>query len=122
MKTVQDLERIRLKAHDQMVLREGSFSASVVVAMGDCGIHAGARDVLLAIIDELEKCSKCDVSVTLSDCIGMCDKEPLVEVKRSGEPAYTYAHVNDEKARLIVQSHIVCGNAIENWAIEKRMS
>ena len=55
MKTLEDLKKVREKALEQMKIREGRFSAKIVVAMGTCGIAAGAREVMTAILDELDK-------------------------------------------------------------------
>ncbi len=62
MKTLEDLKKVREKALEQMKIREGKFSAQVVVAMGTCGIAAGAREVMTAILDELDKRGITDVS------------------------------------------------------------
>ena len=71
MKTLEDLKKVREKALEQMKIREGKFSAKVVVAMGTCGIAAGAREVMTAVLDELDKRGITDVSVTQTGCIAM---------------------------------------------------
>lgn len=84
MKTLEDLKKVRERALEQMRIREGKFSASVVVAMGTCGIAAGAREVVIAVLDELEKRNITDVSVTQCPCNGHCDQEPIVQVTKAG--------------------------------------
>jgi NADP-reducing hydrogenase subunit HndB len=116
MKTLEDLKKVREKALEQMKLREGKFSAKVVVAMGTCGIAAGARDVMTAILNELEKRGISDVSVTQTGCKGLCEQEPTVDVIKGGTTV-TYGYIDAEKARQIVAQHIVNGNIVSEWVV-----
>jgi NADP-reducing hydrogenase subunit HndB len=116
MKTLEDLKKVREKALEQMKLREGKFSAKVVVAMGTCGIAAGARDVMTAILNELEKRGITDVSVTQTGCKGLCEQEPTVDVIKDGTTV-TYGYIDAEKARQIVAQHIVNGNVVSEYVV-----
>ena len=118
MKTLDDLKKVREKALEQMKIREGKFSAKIVVAMGTCGIAAGAREVMSAVLDELEKRGVTDVSVTQTGCKGMCEQEPTVDVIRDGQTV-TYGYVDTEKARQIVAQHIVNGNIVGEYVVGK---
>lgn len=117
MKTLEDLKKVREKALEQMKLREGKFSAKIVVAMGTCGIAAGAREVMTAILDELDKRGIKDVSVTQTGCKGLCEQEPTVDVIRQGEPTVTYGYIDPDKARGIVAQHIVNGRINGDWVV-----
>lgn len=117
MKTLEDLKKVREKALEQMKIREGKYSAKVVVAMGTCGIAAGARDVMTAILDELDKRGITDVAVTQTGCKGLCEQEPTVDVIKSGEPTVTYGYVDAEKARRIVAQHLVNSQIIGEWVV-----
>lgn len=117
MKTLEDLKKVREKALEQMKIREGKFSAKIVVAMGTCGIAAGARDVMTAILDELDKRGISDVSITQTGCKGLCEQEPTVDVIKSGEPGVTYGYVDTDKARQIVAQHLVNGNIVGEWVV-----
>lgn len=90
----------------------------ITVAMGTCGIAAGARNVLLAIMAELAERNLTDMVVTQTSCIGMCEKEPLVEVNVNGETTL-YAYVNGERARRIVVSHLINGEPVTEWSVER---
>ena len=118
MKTLDDLKKVREKALEQMKIREGKFSAKIVVAMGTCGIAAGAREVMSAVLDELEKRGVTDVSVTQTGCKGMCEQEPTADVIRDGQTV-TYGYVDTEKARQIVAQHIVNGNIVGEYVVGK---
>ncbi len=118
MKTIEDLKKVREKALEQMKIREGKYSAKIVVAMGTCGIAAGAREVMTAILDELDKRGITDVAVTQTGCKGLCEQEPTVDVIKSGEPAVTYGYVDTDKARQIVAQHLVNGSIVGDWVVK----
>ena len=117
MKTLEDLQKVRERALEQMKVREGKYAAKVVVAMGTCGIAAGARDVMTAILDELDKRGISDVAVTQTGCKGLCEQEPTVDVVKAGEPTVTYGYVDSDKARNIVAQHLVNGNIVGDMVV-----
>ncbi len=117
MKTVEELDRIRKQAQAMTRLREGKETTRIVVGMGTCGIAAGARETLSAIMDELAKRNIQDVVVTQTGCVGLCEQEPIVDVIRPGSARVTYGKVTKEKARQIVANHIVNGQVVGEWVI-----
>ena len=119
MKSLDELRKLREKAQEAIRLREQTDGTKIVVGMGTCGIAAGAREVMLALIEELEKKNITDVVVTQTGCAGLCEKEPLVEVIRPGEPKITYGYMTPEKARMMVPSHIVNGQVIGEYVIAR---
>ncbi len=120
MKSIEDLERLKEQALADMRVRSSSGSARVTVGMGTCGIAAGARETMLAIIDELKKRQKMDVTLTETGCIGLCVREPIVEVQIPGEPKVVYGNVDASRARQIVLSHLVNRKVIDDWVINIR--
>ncbi len=118
MKTVEDLERIRKQAQAMTRLREGKETTRIVVGMGTCGIAAGARETLSAIMDELARRNIQDVIVTQTGCIGLCEQEPIISIMMPGTEKVTYGKVSKEKARKIVASHVVNGQVVGGeWVI-----
>jgi NADP-reducing hydrogenase subunit HndB len=118
IKSIKDLEQIRDEAKDLINLRKDNESKTrIVVGMGTCGIAAGARQSMLAILDELKKRNIDDVIVTETGCIGLCKFEPLVDVIKPGEPKVTYINVDETKARQIVVKHIINNQIIDDWVI-----
>jgi NADP-reducing hydrogenase subunit HndB len=118
IKSIKDLEQIRDEAKDLINLRKYNESKTrIVVGMGTCGIAAGARQSMLAILDELKKRNIDDVIVTETGCIGLCKFEPLVDVIKPGEPKVTYINVDETKARQIVVKHIINNQIIDDWVI-----
>lgn len=119
MKSLEDLKKIRESAQAMIHLREGGEAVNIVVGMGTCGIAAGARETLSAILDELQKRNLSNVVVTQTGCVGLCEKEPLVDVIVPGQPRVTYGYVNGDKARRIVASHVVNKQVIGEWVVQR---
>lgn len=117
MKSLEDLKRIREQAQAQIRLRTQESNTKIIVGMGTCGIAAGARETLMAILDELAKRNIQDVVVTQTGCVGLCEYEPLVNVVKPGQPKITYMKVTPEKARQIIASHIVNDQIINEWVL-----
>jgi NADP-reducing hydrogenase subunit HndB len=112
-----DLERIGEKIKRTMLLREGEGRAKVIVHMGTCGIAAGARAVMKAVMDEIEKRNIDDVIVTISSCAGLCSREPMITVELQGEPAVKYVDLTPEKARQILVEHALGGKIVTEYAL-----
>ncbi len=120
MKSLADLQALREKAKEQTRLRETDAGTKIIVGMGTCGIAAGARDVMAAIMDEISKRDISDVSVTQTGCVGMCEQEPIVEVIRRDQPKVTYGNINAEMARKIIAQHVINGQIVGEWVIATR--
>ena len=119
MKTLQELEAIRQKTLEKIALRKEDREEGVriVIGMATCGIAAGARPVMTAFMEEIDRRRLRNVTVTQTGCIGMCRLEPMVDVISSDGSKVTYVKVNPEKARMIVADHVVNGNPVKEYTI-----
>jgi len=117
MKSLAELEAIRKKTIDNVNQRKDRTTTRIVVGMATCGIAAGARPVLLAIVDEVKKLGLGDVSVVQTGCIGVCRLEPIVEVIRPGEEKVTYIKMDADKAKRIVNEHVVGGKVVDEYVM-----
>ena len=118
MKSLADLQALREKLKADIKLRR-SEGTVVVVGMGTCGIAAGAREVMSAVLEELAVRKLVDVQVRQTGCIGMCEKEVLVDVIRPGEPRITYGKVRPEDVKKIIADHVVNGRIVEELVVGK---
>lgn len=114
---IGDLEKIREKVRKTAGLRQGKSRGKVTVHMGTCGIAAGARGILTAVMDELEASEINDVIVTTSGCAGLCSREPMATVEITGNPPVKYVDLTPEKIKKILDEHIVNGNIVEKYAL-----
>ncbi|MBO5060064.1 MAG: (2Fe-2S) ferredoxin domain-containing protein [Clostridia bacterium] len=118
MKSLAELQEIRNRALSQVNLRkEREDGIRVVVGMATCGIAAGARPVLNAFLQEIEKRNLGNVTVTQTGCIGMCRYEPIVEVYVPGQDKVTYIHMSEDKAARVVAEHIINNQPVTEYTI-----
>ena len=119
MKSLEELLAIKEKAQAQLVARdaEGNDGVRVVVGMATCGIAAGARPVLKALVDEVAKRNVQHVYVTQTGCIGMCQYEPIVEIFEPGKEKVTYVQMTAEKAQKVVAEHLVNGKPVVEYTV-----
>lgn len=120
MKSLADLEAIRNKTVNKVGLRkENAEETRIVVGMATCGIAAGARPVMQAFVEEIQKRNLANTFVTQTGCIGVCRLEPIVEVYAPGQEKVTYVKMTPEKAQKVVLEHIVNGKIVEEYTIGK---
>ena len=118
MKSLAELQAIKDRMKDKVVLREGSSDIRVVVGMATCGIAAGARPVLNAFVEGVNAEGLSDkITVSQTGCIGICQFEPVVEVFEAGKEKVTYVKMNAEKAKEVIEKHLKGGNVIGEYTI-----
>ena len=118
MKSLAELAAIRERMQSKVVIREGEAATRIVVGMATCGIAAGARPVLNAFVEGVNKESLNDkVSVTQTGCIGICQYEPVVEVYEEGKEKVTYVKLDAAKVNDIVEKHLKGGKVVEEYTI-----
>ena len=118
MKSLAELKAIREKAKDSVIMRhENPNNIRVVVGMATCGIAAGARPVLQAFLEEVQKRGLDNVIVTQTGCIGLCRLEPIVEVYVPGQEKVTYVKMAPDKVGKVVANHIVNGAVVDEYTI-----
>ena len=116
MKSLAELQAIKDKMKNKVVLRDGINEFRVVVGMATCGIAAGARPVLNTIVEAVNAEGLSDkVSVSQTGCIGLCQYEPIVEVYEPDKEKVTYIKVDPDKAKRIVEEHIKGGKVIAEY-------
>lgn len=118
MKTIAELQAIRDKAREKMAVRDGAEAETrVVVGMATCGIAAGARPVMTAFLDEIDKRGLKNVTVSQTGCIGVCRLEPIVEVFVPGQEKVTYVKMKPEMVPVVVEQHLVNHQVVTDYTI-----
>jgi len=115
LKNIEELKKIREEAQKDLMVRTQT-GTRIVVGMGTCGIAAGAREVMHTILKELEA-RKIEAHVETVGCVGMCAKEPLVDIEQAGKSRIRYANINPENVARLIEEHLIKGNVIQEWAI-----
>ena len=118
MKSLAELQAIKEKMKNKVVLREGTNATRVVVGMATCGIAAGARPVLNTFVEEVNALGLMDtVTVSQTGCIGLCQYEPIVEIYEAGNEKVTYVKVDADKAKRIANEHLNGGKVVVEYTI-----
>ena len=118
MKSLAELAAIKARMQNNVLIREGAANTRVVVGMATCGIAAGARPVLNAFVEGVDKAGLSNkVTVTQTGCIGICQYEPVVEIFEDGKEKVTYVKMTAEKAAEVVEKHLKGGAPVEQYTI-----
>jgi len=113
--SVEELRRIREEAQKDLKRRQRT-GTTITVGMGTCGIAAGARETMHAILQELDK-RQIDANVVTVGCIGMCASEPLVDIEQAGGARISYGNITPERVPRLIEEHLKNNRVIEEWIV-----
>lgn len=88
----------------------------VIVGLGSCGLAAGAGKVFEKI-KTIQLDEKLDFELKKTSCIGMCFREPLVEVIDE-QGSYLYGEVDEKRAVEILEKHIKNAEPIKEYVVK----
>jgi NADP-reducing hydrogenase subunit HndB len=118
IKSLEDLKKIREQALEKRKATAVSGGIQVIVGMGTCGIAAGARETMKAVLDFIEANHVENVVVTQTGCIGICEQEPILQVVAGESEKTTYGKVSPAIVQKILESHVVGGKVFEENVIQ----
>lgn len=90
---------------------------TIKVGLGTCGVSAGAEKTYEAVKLEIEK-QNIQVVLKETGCNGMCYREPLIEIIDEKRNSYVYGEVTPEKAKRIMNEHVLGDTPIEEWVVQ----
>jgi NADP-reducing hydrogenase subunit HndB len=117
--TIEDLKKIKEKTANETSLRDGPANIKITVHMGTCGIAAGARDVMSALMEEMAEADRQDIRVVASGCMGMCSSEPNVTVEEEDSEPIVYQLMDSNKMRQVFKRHVLLGEVQTDFALAK---
>ena len=117
--TIEDLKKIKEKTSRDTSVRHGLAKVKITVHMGTCGIAAGARGVMEALMEEMAQTDRQDLRVVNSGCMGMCSSEPNVTVEFEGQEPIVYQYMDANKMRQVFKRHVLLGEAQTDFALGK---
>ena len=115
LNNVEDLTQLREALQEQHKTQKAS-EVIITIGMGTCGLAAGAGETYQAFQKEIEK-RNLPVKLRSVGCIGMCVREPLVDIQLPGQPRVSYVNVRPHQAGRILDEHVLQGQVIHEWAI-----
>jgi NADP-reducing hydrogenase subunit HndB len=117
--TIDDLKKIKERVKRDTALREGGSTVKITVHMGTCGIAAGAREVMNALLDEMSETDRQDIRVITSGCMGMCSSEPNVTVEMQDKDPVIYQHMDANRMRQVFKRHVLLGEVQTDFALAR---
>jgi NADP-reducing hydrogenase subunit HndB len=120
--TLDELRKLRGEKKAEMAKRDSSGKTiQVIVGMGTCGISAGAKLTVDAFINEVNKQGLgSQVLVKQSSCMGMCSREPTVEIIVPGMTDVIYGDVKADVVPKVVKEHIIDRKEISDMVVARR--
>lgn len=117
VKSLDDLRKMKAAMQNATELREKGQNIDklieVKVSMATCGIAAGARETMAAMMDEATKRGIRNIVFTQSGCMGYCHSEPTVTIARPGEEPVTFGEVKGKRITEIFDSYILKGELVD---------
>ncbi|HEX9047014.1 MAG TPA: NADH-ubiquinone oxidoreductase-F iron-sulfur binding region domain-containing protein, partial [Verrucomicrobiae bacterium] len=113
--SLQELPALREKFQQALAAR-AQGGAVISVGMGTCGIAAGARETFQALQKKVSH-HKLSATVVGVGCIGMCAKEPLVDIQLNGGSHVLYANILPDMVPRLIEEHVVNHHPVREWVI-----
>lgn len=111
-------EQLR-KAAEERINSKRKGKIRVLVCYTSCSIGVGANEVLKSMQETLKYSSIDNVIIETTGCLGICTKEPLVDVYMPDGSKYSYELVDEKKAMIIILSHSQLGKPVEEYLLKK---
>ncbi len=117
IRTLDQLRKIREETRKKMSIREGKYRFKITIPMGTSGIVMGAREVMKAFLDAIEEHGLTDVVVTQTGFMGSRNIQPVAIVEDDQGNKVTYGNLTPEKAKEIVERHIIKGEKVQSYLV-----
>ena len=119
IKSLEELRRIKEEALKKREATQTTGRVQITVPMGTCGIAAGARQTMKAILEMIETEDLGDVVVRQTGDSGLDEWEPIIKVAVGGQPEVTYGKVSAEKAKRIMREHVMEEKVVAEFVISE---
>ncbi len=117
--TIDDLKKIKEETAKSTSIRDGEANIKITVHMGTCGIAAGARAVMNALMEEMAEADRQDIRIVTSGCMGMCSSEPNVTVESKEAEPIVYQKMDSNRMRQVFKRHVLLGEIQSDFALAK---
>jgi len=100
------------------IVEKGYLTTRVYVGMATCEIAAGSKEVMDVFETAIKRGQIKNVYLSQKGCAGRCNLEPMVEIIEEGKIPVKYQKITPDKAREIIDRHLINGKVIEEWVIQ----
>jgi NADH-quinone oxidoreductase subunit F len=111
-----NFEKIRSKAKEEWEALQESDKILILIGTATCGRSAGSLHVMKTFQDELKN-KGIGADIIEVGCMGPCFAEPLVNIKKPGNPAICYGNITPEKAVELIDNYIVNDNPMIEYSL-----
>jgi len=111
-----DFNEMRARAISEWEALKKSDKPSILIGAATCGRAAGAIPVLEAITDTLSRRS-IEANITQVGCLGLCYAEPLVGIRKPGQPRIHYGNLTPELGTQLIEDYLVKDNPRPDLAL-----
>ncbi len=115
LKSIEELRRLREETQRELRVRSQT-GTRIIIGMGTCGIAAGARETMRAVLQELTE-RDIEAQVETAGCVGMCAREPLVDIEQAGRDRVTYGNITSDRVSRLIETHLLRGDVVQEWAV-----
>lgn len=115
IKFYQDL---RAASEENIKNKRSKGRIRAVLGFSKCSVSVGANDVLKALQEVLSEAEIEDVIIETTGCIGLCSKEPLLDIFTVEGDRYTYELVTPKMSKAILISHSLYDENISEWLLK----
>jgi NADP-reducing hydrogenase subunit HndB len=115
LRSLEELESLINKLKE----KENRNKIVLKVALGTCGISAGADETYEELLKEIEEEKLENIEIIKTGCLGYCYAEPTVEVNEPGKGPILYGNVTKLKVKDLVKTHLVEGKIADELLIEE---
>ena len=110
-----DYASLKAKAEREWAWLENLPQPLITIGMGTCGRASGAGEVLATIRKTLKSIGIL-ARIMEVGCIGMCYAEPLMGVRKPGNPTVYYGGLTPEKTEMILTRYLCQDDPCRRWA------
>lgn len=118
MTYMETYQSMRKTAEENIRNKRKKGRLRAVLGYSKCSISVGASNVLRALQEVLSEAEIDDVIIETTGCIGLCSREPLLDIFTSDGERYTYELVTPKMAKAIIISHSLYDENIEEWLLK----
>ena len=117
MKSIADINAIREQMRSKVLIRDNTKEGEthVFVGMGTIGLENGAVEVFNAFVDEIASREIKNVRISRVGTMGTAAEQPIVEVVLPGKSPVTYKGLTADKAKVVVDKHILGGEPVADF-------
>ena len=119
MKSIADINAIKEEMQSKVLIRDNTKEGEthVFVGMGTTGLQSGAVEVFNAFVDDITSLLIKNVRISRAGNMDVKD-QPAAEVVLPGKAPVTYAGLNAEKVKVIVEKHILGGEPVTEYIVK----